>query len=151
MSLEDWMPTLVAKLAEISGLDGGVRYYADMPGALLEFPILVVTTVNGDETWGASLGAVGLHELQATLFVSTQFLPESHSIAVPFIKRVRDKLAANVTLGGLVDHVGPSPEGKFYSGPGRITYASQDGQDLEYAGIIFRLQVKDHDTLTVSA
>lgn len=146
MALEDWLPTLTARLAELPGLDGGAVDYRDLPGSILEFPKLVILPLTGRETWGASLGSVAVHQLQATLYLAPQFLPEAFSVGIPFIARLRNQLAANLKLGGLVDSVGPSAGGDFYDGPGVVRYG-----DKEYLGIIFRIQVKDHDTLTVSA
>lgn len=155
MAVEDWMPTLASKLGEITGLTGtgagGVRYYADMPGALAEFPIMVITVLNGRDSWGASQGSICVHQVQMTLYNPSPLLPEVHSVLVPFIALVRNKLAANTALGGLVQDIGPSEEAPFYQGPGRVTYTQSDGKENEFAGIIFRIQVKDHDTLTVSA
>lgn len=148
--LVDWMPTLASKLGEITGLTGanagGVRYYADMPHALMEFPIGLLTTIDGAVGPSASQGTIDLTQLQFTVFMPQPFLPETHSVLIPYIALVRNKLAANVTLGGLVSRVGPSSEAKFWSGPGAVRYA-----DKEHGGIIFRLEVKHRTTITVTA
>jgi hypothetical protein len=149
--LTDWMPTLATTLATLSGLDGGVRYYADMPGVLLEFPIGLLTTVDGVVGPGASVGTIDVTQLQFTIFATQQFIPECHSLLIPFVARVRNLLAANTTLGGLVQRVGPSSEDKFWSGPGRVAYTHAAGNEQEYGAIIFRLEVKHQTAITVSA
>lgn len=149
--IELWLPKLAAFLAELPGLDGGVRYFANMPGALLEFPIGLLTTIDGTVSPGASVGSIDLTQLQFTIFATSQFIPETHTLLVPFITRLRNKLAGAVTLSGAVARVGPSSEAKFWTGPGRVAYARADGQDQEHGAIIFRLEVKHRSTITVSA
>lgn len=149
--IELWMPRLAAFLAELPGLDGGVRYFANLPGALVELPIGLLTTVDGTVGPGASVGSIDVTQLQFTIFSPSQLLPESHSFLVPYITRLRNKLAGSVTLGGAVQRVGPSSEAKFWTGPGRVPYARADGTEQEFGAMIFRLEVKHRSTITVSA
>lgn len=152
MALEDWMPTLAANLETVEGLEAVFWAHPDdeeasLPGALIApFPCLVITPRNGDQAWSASGNNIALHRLQITLFVTEQILTEGNNKATPFIKLIRDKLASSITLGGRVDHVGPDTEAHFYEGPGGVKYAGMD-----YTGIIFRIEVKEHETFTVGA
>lgn len=164
MAISDWMPTLITKLGAITGLAAvgsqphRVRGYTDLPAALVELPTLIVMPLRAMHEYSAGGPAIWVHQLQATLYVHGGVLPEAFQTAIPYIKLVRDKMAANVTLGGLswsggrVDHWLPQPEAPFYEGPGRVTYAGADGGEREYLGLIFRMEVKEIETgVTVTA
>lgn len=152
MAISDWMPVMKAKLAEISGLDGGVRDYTDLPGALGEGPIGILLPRSARHVYNAGGPAVWLHQLQFTIYQVQQPLDEAYSQLVPFIKRVRDKMAANVQLGGLswsggsVAHWLPLPEADFYDGPGYVAWGRTEGTANEYLGIIFRMELKEVET-----
>lgn len=150
--IDTWMPTLASKLGEITGVEQ-VHTYADLPAVLTVFPCLVIMPVAGPAAnYSAGGLCISTHQLQATLYVSAQVLPEAYSLAVPFIGRVTRKLAANMQLDGLVAHVLPDPAGPWYQGPGGIDYGTDaDGQPRRHLGLIFRLEVKESETFTVSA
>lgn len=164
MAISDWMPTLITKLGAITGLAANgtqphrVRSYADLPASLMELPTMIVLPLRATHQYSAGGPAVWVHELQATLYVAGGVLPEGFETALPYIKRVRDAMAAAVTLtglswsGGRVSHWLPLTDAPFYEGPGRVTYAGADGSEREYLGIIFRMEVKEVETgLTVTA
>lgn len=164
MAISDWMPTLIAKLGQIEGLAAAgpqphrVRGYADLPAGLAELPTMIVLPLRGEHVYSAGGPAVWVHQLQATLYLSSAVLPEAFARAIPFIARVRDKMAANLTLGGLswgtgsVAHWLPQTDAMFYEGPGRVTYAGADGNEREYLSLIFRMEVKEVETaVTVTA
>ena len=164
MAISDWNPTLIARLGTITGLAANgtqphrVRGYTDLPAAIIELPTMIVLPLRASHIYSAGGPAVWVHELQATLYISPAVLPEAFSTAIPYIKLVRDKMAANVTLtglswsGGRVAHWLPLTDAPFYEGPGRVTYAGADGAEREYLGIIFRMEVKEVETgLTVTA
>ena len=146
MAVEDWMPTLETKIGAIAGLDGGARSpyssSADNPGlphSLQEFPIAIITVVSGKFEYGASLG-LDYTRVQITLFVGTAaVLSEAQNIAVPFIAKMRDKIAANTSLDGTVEHILPSTEEETFEGPGAVSYNGKD-----HTGIIFRYNVKEN-------
>lgn len=151
MSIEDWMPALADTLGQVSDIEQ-VHTYLDLPGVLQVFPCFVVIPVRGNMNYSVGGPNIGLHSVQATLYVSAQVLPEAYAVAMPFIGRVTRKLAANMSLGGKVRHVLPDPAGPFYEGPGGIEYGTAaDGTPRRHLGIIFRLEVKETETYTVSA
>lgn len=158
MAISDWMPTLIARLGTVTGLAVNgtqphrVRGYTDLPAALVEMPTMIVLPLAAVHTYSAGGPAIWWHDLQATLYLSGQVLPEAFAKAIPYIKNVRDVMAANVTLNGLswtggsIGHWTPQPDAPFYQGPGRVTYSGRDGVDREFIGIIFRMQVKEVET-----
>jgi len=146
MAIETWMPTLTTKLGQISGLSGGCSDYFNLPGTILEFPKLIVLPESGSGFYGTGDGAVDVHIVRATLYLAPQFLPEAFAVGVPFIALVQAKLAANLTLGGLVDHCLLATDGNWYEGPGFVRYG-----DKEFIGIVFRLEVKERTSVTVTA
>lgn len=158
MSIEHWMPALASKLGEITGIEQ-VHTYADLPAVLTVLPCLVIMPVAGPEAnYSAGGPNISRHQLQATLYVSAQVLPEAYALAVPFIGRVTRKLASALQMGGLtygsgrVNHVIPDPAGPWYQGPGGIDYGTDSsGEPRRLLGIIFRIEVKETETFTVSA
>jgi len=152
MAMEDWMPTLAEKLAAVSGLQyvffpDPTDADAGLPGSLMVFPCAVILPRQGSQVYSAGGPNIAIHRLRITLYVANQVLAESYAVAIPYLATIRNKLAANMTLGGLVDHVLPdTSQGQFYDGPGGIKYG-----DAEHLGIIFFIEVKEHETFTVSA
>lgn len=144
--IEEWMPTLKTKVAAISGLVQ-VHSMDELPATLLVFPSAIITVVGGAFDYSTGGPCIDLHEVQITVFLTEQILPEANALALPFIAAMRNKLAANIRLDGLVDHILPA-EGRTYEGPGTLRYG-----DKEHIGIIFRYVVKDNEsgTYTVSA
>lgn len=143
MAIPDWMPTLATYMAQIEGL-AQVHTYVNLPGTLSVFPSMIILPVSGDQMVGGP--NISHHRVQATLYVASQILPEGYKTAVPFIKRTLTVLVAHIKLGGVVDHCYPAPPPEnWYSGPGEISYG-----DKKHLGIIFRLDVKEHETLTIT-
>lgn len=146
MAIEDWTGILVEKLAEIEGVEA-VYSFEELPGTLLTFPCMVVMPLSGGQEYSASGPAVSLVEMQVTLYTAAQVLPEAQGTAVPFIKKVRDKMAENVTLGGAVSYILPPPvDEAWFQGPGAVRYG-----DKEHVGIIFKYRVKEVEVVTVNA
>lgn len=159
MSIEDWHPTLIAKLGSITGLAASgtqphrVRGYLDLPATLLEAPTGILLPLRAPHTYSAGGPAVWVHELLFNIYAPGLVLPEAYKLLVPFIKLVRDKMAANLKLGGLswsggrVEHWLPLTDAPFYEGPAAIRYG-----ETEYQGIIFRMELKEIETaVTVTA
>lgn len=145
MSIETWMPELKSVMEGVTGIEQ-VHVYNDLPGTLAVFPCLVIMPTRGGTQYGMSAPGVSVHQVQMTLYVAMQVLPEANGLAVPFIKLVRDELAANVTLGGTVAYVlPPGLPADFYEGPGEIAYG-----DKKHVGIIFHIVVKENETITVT-
>lgn len=144
MAIEDWMGRLVETLEQVEGV-AAVYGYEDLPATLSVLPCIVVLPTSGSQQYGASAPGVAVHQVQMTLYTAAQVLPEAYGTAVPFIKRVRDCLAANVGLGGLVSYVLPVETGDWYQGPGALRYG-----DKEHVGVIFRARVKEVEQILVT-
>jgi hypothetical protein len=146
MAITDWMPTLKTKVAEIRGLVQ-IHTMDELPGTLQVFPSAIITVIAGAFEYSVGGPCIDLHEVQITIFLANQVLPEANALALPFIAGIRDKLAANIKLAALVDHILPA-DGRTYDGPGAVRYG-----DKEHTGIIFRYMVKENVTgdFTVSA
>ncbi len=147
MPIDDWMPTLKTKMGEVSGITQ-VHTYKELPGSLHVFPTMIVLPVSGNFEYSAGGPNVGYHEVEATLYVANQILPEAYDVAIPFIELVRNKIASEMTLDDTVEHILPSQSAPFYDGPGGITYAGS-----RHLGIKFTFRVKENEggTYTVSA
>jgi hypothetical protein len=148
--LDDWLPTLRSKLQTIEGL-AQVHDHTDSPAVLLAFPTLIIRVLEGDEDWRAGGPNIGHYRLRLTLYAAAQVLPAAQAVAVPFIARVRNKLAANMQLDGLVSHVLPAPGALFFEGPGAIDYGyTAAGAPAQHLGINFNVEVKTkHQPYTV--
>ena len=144
--IEDWMPTLKTKVAAITGLVQ-VHTMDELPGTLQVFPCAIITVVGGSFDYSTGGPCIDIHEVQITIFLANQVLPEANALALPFIAGMRDKLAGNIKLDSLVDHILPA-EGRTYEGPGAVRYG-----DKEHTAVIFRYVVKENvtGTFTVSA
>lgn len=153
----EWITALGQLLSTVPGIE--TAYYpsetddtAALPAALGVFPCAVVLPVRGSMEYSQGGPAVGIHQGQITVYAASQVIPESYAVALPFIKRVRNALAANVTLGGVVDYVLPAAP-IFYEGPGGVTYGQDEqGRPRSHLGIVFNVTVKAVETdVTVSA
>lgn len=158
MALDDWMPALAQTLTEVSGVEA--VYYpsatgeeSNLPGQLAVFPCLVILPERGTQHVAAGGPNEALHRVRVTLYAAAQVLPEAYGVAMPLIVRVLRKLATRITLGGLVAHCLPVPPPEsWYEGPGAVVYGqTETGAPRAHLGVIFRLEVKEHETLTVSA
>ena len=143
MAIETWMVQLKSVMAEVEGIEQ-VHIYDELPGSLMAFPCLVILPLRGEQEYGASAPGVAIHEVQMTLYVASQVLPEANGRAVPFIKKIRDQLAGHAQLNGSVNYI--LPASPFYEGPGGIQYG-----DKTHTGIIFRVRVKETEAINVVA
>lgn len=147
MAIENWMPTLRAKVEEISGLEQ-VHDYTTLPGSLQAFPTAIIIPSGGRVEYSQGGPNIEYTDVLVTIYTAGQILPEAMSQAVPFITKVRDKLAGNIQLSGTVNLILPTTEGNWYDGPGQVEYAGKN-----HVGIIFRYTVKENvnGDFTVSA
>lgn len=144
MAIENWMDTLKSNMESVAGIRQ-VHVYDELPGTLVTFPTMIILPYEGSQDIGGVSSS--LHRLRMTLFLSGQVLPEAYGNAVPFIALVRNKVAADITLGGLVQHCMPLPGENFYEGPGAISYLYGD---KVHVGINFYIEVKENETFTIS-
>lgn len=146
MSIETWMPTLRTNIAAVTGIVQASQY-DDVPATLSTFPCAIILPVSGAQIYSAGGPNIAIHRVRIAVYVAAQVLPEAYGVAVPFIALIRNKIAANMTLSGLVQHCLPvSDGGNFYEGPGGLAYG-----DKTHLGIVFNVEVKETETFTVAA
>lgn len=143
MSMEIWMPVLKAKVRQLDGLKAAYDF-SDMPGSLIATPCAVILPEEGETSYGASSPGLNFTVVNISIFTSTQILPVAQAQAVPYIKLIKEKLAANMMLDSLVQHILPATP--WFRGPGRLLYG-----DKEHTGITFRYIVKEIEVVTVTA
>lgn len=136
--LQDVITALGAKLAPMSGL---VRWYADPPEALAEFPCALAFANNGDFTLHGGGWAIGRHTITINIYQSRQVLPVAIDAAKVWPYRVLTALAADVQLNSTVEtwEVGPL---RYRFGP------LQYGSETHY-GVSLDITVKINDAVTV--
>ena len=141
MPIDDWMPTLVANMEAVAGIEQA-HQYDNLPGTLHVFPSMIILPEGGDQEYSKGGPNVAYHVVKMALYVANSVLPEAYAVAVPFIELVRNKLASDMQLGGNCTHCLPvTAPAPFYEGPGAITYG-----DKEHLGIIFRVIVKENES-----
>lgn len=151
MALQDFLPALASQIGEISGIDGNVFYPdieggdKDLPSRLLTTPCVTIIPLTGAQMFGGSY--IATHQLEVVFYVCPSYTPATLGLAVPYIKRMRDKLASRMQLGlsSIVQHASSSP-GNFYEGPRGYTYAEEP-----FTGIKFFIEVKESDPFTLAA
>jgi len=141
----DWAAELTTVLEDVAGVEQ-VHQYDDLPSQIVASPTLIWMPIGGRQSYGLSAPAVAIHRVQITLYIKAALLPEGVGLAVPFIAKVRDALAANIQLSGTVSYILPSPEDDFYQGPAYLAYGEK-----VHTGINFFVNVKEVENLTVSA
>lgn len=141
------MPVVASKVAEIDGLDGGVRYTPrqdqsdpGLPLTLGEFPIVLIVPSAGIDLSYASGAVLADHTMVTlSLYVAQGFLPEAVDVAIGFIEPMKKKLAQNYHMDETLEHFRPLTP--WWEGPSGLEYASQ-----LYTGINFYFQAKEnHD------
>lgn len=143
MAVEDWASALKNNLETISGIQQ-VHNYNEIPSNVVVFPSILILPEWGTQEVGAT--NIAIHNLRVTLFIAGQIIPEAYALAVPFIQLVRNKIASDLTLGGLVQYCLPvQPPGRWYEGPGAKEYAGKT-----FLAIDFFLAVKERETFTVA-
>ncbi len=156
MAIENWMPTLETKVGEITGLDGGARspYQSSndstgLPHSLGELPVAIILPTAMQVEYSVAGPFIEVTDVQITIYVVTGILAEAMNSVIPFVQRMRDKLAANISLSSTVNHILPvAAPAKWMEGPGGVEYARKI-----YTGVIFHYQVKENVSgdFTVSA
>jgi hypothetical protein len=141
--IEDWKDDLTKVLRGIQGIEE-VRAYDELPGAIVVSPTLIWLPMRGTQSYGKSAPGIAFHRVQLSLFVTAQLLPEGAGRVVPFIGRVRNRLALNLQLGGSVTQMIPVPDGDWYEGPATLSY----GQRV-FTGVNFYIEVKEVEQVKV--
>lgn len=139
MPIGDWMPTLKTKVEEVSGITQ-VHTYLDLPAAIGAWPTAIILPREGHFEYGSGGPQKAVHQLRIAVYCAGQILPQGYAVAVPLIELIRDKLAANFTLGGLVAHIQPADGAPTYDGPGAMRYANK-----QHLGFIMNYRVKENE------
>ena len=141
MPIDDWMPTLSTNMEAVAGIEQSHKY-DELPATLHVFPSIIILPVGGDQEYSLGGPNVAYHVVNMTLYVVNTVAPEAYAVAVPFIEKVRNALAADIQLGGNCTHCLPvTAPAPFYEGPGAIPYG-----DKEHLGIIFHIIVKENES-----
>ena len=141
MPIDDWMPTLVANMEAVVGIEQA-HQYDDLPAKITVVPSMIILPAGGDQEYSLGGPNVAYHVVNMTLYVAIQVLPEAYAVAVPFIELVRNALAADMQLGANCEHCLPvTAPAPFYEGPGSIEYG-----DKQHLGIIFHIIVKENES-----
>ena len=141
MPIDDWMPTLVANMEAVAGIEQA-HGWDTIPGTLHVFPSMIILPIGGDQEYSVGGPNVAYHVVNMTLYVVNTVAPEAYSVAVPFIELVRNALAADIQLGANCEHCMPvTAPAPFYEGPGSIEYG-----DKQHLGIIFHIIVKENES-----
>jgi len=137
-----WMDTIKTNIAAISGLENRTFGY-DKPPASIEGLCAVILFEGG--TWEYSLGGPleGTYDVQIIIYTPAQILGEAMSQAAAFILPVRNKMAGDIQLGGLVKQILPTPDRRTFEGPGQIAYGEN-----KFMGVAFFYRVELNETGT---
>ena len=156
MPVDDWAPEIktnmqavrdAAVVAEEIPTKGAVYSYNEWPSALLAFPSILIGTLGGSQDYSIAAPRIAHHNVRIWIFMSEGLvLAETQKMAWPFVERVRDQFAQDLTLGGKVNHFLPPPIPAIFYEVGVITYGGQ-----EYGGIIFNYDLKETETFEVKA
>jgi hypothetical protein len=88
--------------AALAGMTGLVRWHAEPPESLSEFPAGMVFSVSGEITAVSDGFDRGLHTLRVAVYLARAVLPEAVAAAQVWPYRVHNALKADQTLGGTV-------------------------------------------------
>lgn len=153
MAVTDWIDTLSGLWGELTDGHKNVRSYkvftkAEWPGSLSRFPCALSRVVSVSSEYSASISHdyyVGVTELHLTSDRGMEKIP----YCMAWYARIRDKAAANLKLGGLVD------EFRLRRGEGSPSIEGPLGlkydEEPEHWGLLIHWTVKELVTVTVSA
>ena len=150
MAVIDWIDTLCAIWEISDGLGGQVRSYRvfeknEFPEAITDVPVALTFTKGVRMEISASGGKSfwsGVTEFHLTHGIDKSRFPD----IMRYFARIRAAMAANMKLGGLVDHlqvniaVTPSVQGPV---------VMQYGKEDPHHGIVVYWEVKEDETDTV--
>ncbi len=98
--IETWAPELTSILEGVTGVKQ-VHPYDKLPGKIGVNGSVIWLPVSGPElTYGLSTPNIQITQVQITLYLTVQLLPQGVGKAIPFIDRIPRALAANMTLNG---------------------------------------------------
>jgi hypothetical protein len=147
MAVQDWIDDIVAVFNGLPGHDGKtVRAFyvyrkAEFPDALATFPSALTFTdaMRPEYSAGGPLidAWTGITEFHLFPDISRAHYPE----CMLYFARIRNAMAAHLTLGGKVAHWLPRVDAPYpVRGPVKLRY----GDDQEHLGVVVQWQVKEH-------
>ena len=144
--IETWAPELTSILAGVTGVKQ-VHPYDKLPGKIGVNGSIIWLPVSGPVlTYGLSAPNIQITQVQITLYMTVQLLPQGVGKAIPFIDRIPRALAANMTLNGKANYILPRTDGPAWEGPAYLAYNG----DQTLTGINFWYNVKEMLNFTVS-
>lgn len=156
MPVDDWAPEIKTNMqavrdAAVTALEiptkGAVYSYNEWPATFLAFPAILIGTLGGSQDYSIAGPRIAHHNVRIWIFMSEGLsLAETQKMAWPFVERVRDYFAQDLTLGGKVNHFLPPPIPAIFYEVGVISYGGKD-----YGGIIFNYDLKETESFTVQA
>lgn len=156
MPVDDWAPEIktnmqavrdAAVVAKEIPTKGVVYGYNEWPSVFLGFPAILIGTLGGSQDYSVAGPRIAHHNVRIWIFMSEGLaLAETQKMAWPFVERVRDQFAQDLTLGGKANHFLPPPIPAIFYEAGVITYGGK-----EYGGIIFNYDLKETESFTVQA
>jgi hypothetical protein len=155
MPVDNWAPKIKTNMqavhtaaqaaAEIPE-EGEVYGYNEWPAELFTFPSTLIGTLGGTQDYGEGQPAIAHHNVRIwSYFNAGLSLSEAQAMAWPFVERVRNQFAQDMSLDNTANGlmVPPPFPALFYEGPGILTYNNKP-----YAGIIFSYTLKENESGT---
>lgn len=156
MPVTDWGPKIKTNMetvlaaafaAEEVPTAGEVYGYKDWPASLSAFPAVLIGSLGGTQDYGIASPKIAHHNIRIWVFVASGVsLKEAQAMAWPFVKRVRDQFAQDLTLDATVNHFIPPPHPAIFYEVGIVNFAGQD-----HSAIIFNYDLKETESFTVQA
>lgn len=156
MPIDDWGPVVKSNMetvhtaalaAEEIPTQGAVYGYNEWPADLLAFPATLIGTLGGSQDYSQSGPGLAFHNVKIwTLASAGLSLAETQKMVWPFVERVRNIFAQDMSLNATVASFLPPPTPAIFYEVGVINFAGTD-----YAGVIFNYILKDRENIAVQA
>ena len=156
MPVDDWAPEIktdmqavrdAAVTAKEIPTRGAVYSYNEWPSTLFAFPSILIGTLGGSQDYSVAGPRIAHHNVRIWIFMSKGLsLAETQKMAWPFVERVRDYFAQDLTLKSKVNHFLPPPHPAIFYEVGVLPYGGED-----YGAIIFNYDLKETESFTVQA
>ena len=145
MAVENWIDA-VAKAFEIDdGRGGTVRSYrvfekAEFPEALSDYPCAITYPVSVSSQYSLGGPCIDLWRGKTEFHITENVNKGNLPMLLRYIARIRYAAAANMKLGGLVEHFVLSTEGPSILGPVVLRYGGEE----PHQGFIVHWVVKEN-------
>ena len=156
MPVTDWGPKIesnmeavlaAAKAAGEIPTSGEVYGYKEWPASISAFPSVLIGSLGGTQDYGVAAPRIAHHNIRIWVFVASGLsLKEAQAMAWPFVARVRDQFAQDLTLDGKVNHFIPPTHPAIFYEVGVVDFAGKS-----HSAIIFNYDLKETEDFTVQA